>query len=240
MNHRSIIILWSVIFLFIGSATNAADDEFETDELETEELEIDELETEEQKVFYYLGLALSDNLKSLSPTSEELALIERGMRDSLLGEPVPLDVAVYGQKLNELAQQRMLASAEQEASASSEYISRMAAEEGAMVTDSGLVIVELVAGTGASPTPDSTVNAHYHGTLRDGTVFDSSVERGQPFSASLSSVIPCWREAIPLIKEGGKSKITCPAGLAYGNRGSGIIPGGAALTFEVELIEVVN
>jgi len=56
----------------------------------------------------------------------------------------------------------------------------------------------------------------------------------------LSSVIPCWREAIPLIKEGGKSKITCPAESAYGNRGSGIIPGGAALTFEVELIEVVN
>jgi FKBP-type peptidyl-prolyl cis-trans isomerase len=198
------------------------------------------LETEDQKVFYYLGVALSGNLKSLNPTPEELALIERGMRDSLLGEPMPLDAAVYGEKLNELAQQRRLTSAEQEASASDEYIDRMAAEDGAMMTDSGLVILEVVVGTGASPTPNSTVKAHYHGTLRDGTVFDSSVERGQPFSASLSSVIPCWREAIPLIKEGGKSKITCPAELAYGNRGSGIIPGGAALTFEVELIEVVN
>jgi len=225
MKHRSIIVLWSVILLFICSMVSAADDG---------------LETEDQKVFYYLGVALSGNLKSLNPTPDELELIERGMRDALLGEPMPLDAAVYGQKLSELAQQRMLASAEQEASASDEYITRMAAEDGAMMTDSGLVILEVVAGTGASPTPDSTVKAHYHGTLRDGTVFDSSVERGQPFSASLSSVIPCWREAIPMIKEGGKSKITCPAELAYGNRGSGIIPGGAVLTFEVELIEVVN
>jgi len=225
MKYCSIIVLWLVVLLFVSSLTSAADDG---------------LETEDQKVFYYLGTALSDNLKSLNPTADELALIQRGMRDSLLGEPVPLDAAVYGQKLNELAQHRMLASAEQEASASGEYIARMAAEDGAITTDSGLVILEVVAGTGASPTRDSTVKAHYHGTLRDGTVFDSSVERGQPFTSSLSSVIPCWREAIPLIKEGGKSKITCPAELAYGNRGSGMIPGGAALTFEVELIEVVN
>ena len=152
MKHRSIIILWSVISLFVSSAAGAADDGQETNGLETED----------QKVFYYLGMALSGNLKALTPTSDELALIERGMRDSLLGEPEQLDAAVYGQKLNELAQQRMLASAEREASASGEYITRMAAEEGAVTTDSGLVIVEVVAGTGASPTPDSTVKAHYH------------------------------------------------------------------------------
>ena len=194
----------------------------------------------DSKIFYYLGLALSDNLKSLALTDDELALVEKGMRDALLGEPEQIDRNFYGQKLNELAQQRMLASAEREAMASIEYISMMAEEEGAITTDSGIVIREIVAGEGASPTADSTVRAHYHGTLRDGTVFDSSVARGQPFSASLSSVIPCWREAIPMIKEGGKSKITCPAEMAYGNRGSGAIPGGAALTFEVELLEIVN
>ncbi len=225
MKYRSLIILWLVVFLFAGSPATAADDE---------------LETEDQRVFYYLGTALSGNLGALSLTADELALIQRGMSDSLLGEPIPLDAAVYGQKLNELIQQRMLATAEQEATASAEYIAGMAAEEGAMTTDSGLVIVEVVAGTGASPTPDSTVKAHYHGTLRDGSVFDSSVERGQPFTSSLTSVIPCWREAIPLMKEGGKIRVTCPAELAYGNRGSGAIPGGAALTFEVELLEVVN
>jgi len=159
----------------------------------------------------------------------------------LLGEPVELDAAVYGQMLNELGQQRMLASAEQEASASGEYVVRMATEEGAITTDSGLVILETTPGTGASPTAESTVKAHYHGTLRDGTVFDSSIERGAPVDFSLNSVIPCWREALPMMKEGGKSKITCPAELAYGTRGSpGGVPGGAALTFEVELIEIVN
>jgi len=225
MKHRLVIVLWSVIFLLVGFVANAADDGFET---------------EDQKVFYFLGTALSGNLKPLNLSADELELIERGMRDTLLGEPVLLDEALYGQKLNELAQQRMLASAEQEAAASDKYIAEMAAEDGAITTNSGIVIKEIVPGTGASPTSDSTVKAHYHGTLRDGTVFDSSVDRGQPFTSSLSSVIPCWREAIPLIKEGGKSKITCPAELAYGNRGSGVIPGGAALTFEVELIEVVN
>lgn len=225
MKYRFLTVLWLVVLLFVGSITNAAEDG---------------LETEDQQVFYYLGTALSENLKSLKLTADELALVERGMRDTLLGEPVQLDAVLLGQKLNELAQQRMLASAEQEASASSEYIANMAAEDGAVTTDSGLVILEIVAGTGASPSADSTVKAHYHGTLRDGVVFDSSVERGQPFTSSLTSVIPCWREAIPLMKEGGKSKITCPAELAYGNRGSGVISGGAALTFEVELLEVVN
>jgi len=225
MKHRSITVLWLITLLFFFSVTNAADDSFGS---------------EEDKIFYYLGMALSTNLKPLNLTVDELAFIEKGMHDNLLGESVQLDEAVYGQKLNELLQQRALASAAQEATASNEYIARMAAEDGAITTNSGLVMVEMVAGTGASPTPSSTVTAHYVGTLRDGTVFDSSVERGQPFTQSLGSVIPCWREAIPLMKEGGKSRITCPAELAYGNRGSGTIPGGAALTFEVELINVVK
>ncbi len=225
MKYCSIIFLWLMVALFSGSFANAADGG---------------LETEEQKVFYFLGMALSGNLKSLNLTADELALVKRGMHDALLGSPVPLEEAVYGQKLQELAQQRIMASAAEEAAVSHEYLARVAAEEGAVTTDSGIVIVELTAGTGASPTSESTVKAHYHGTLRDGSVFDSSVERGQPFTSSLGSVIPCWREAIPLMKEGGKSRITCPSELAYGNTGSGAIPGGAALTFEVELIEVVN
>jgi len=100
------------------------------------------------------------------------------------------------------------------------------------------VIRELVAGTGATPTVESVVKAHYHGTLRDGTVFDSSVERGQPFTAPLANVIPCWQEAIATMKEGGKSEITCPAEVAYGDRGAGEIPPGATLNFEVELISI--
>lgn len=229
MTYRSATAIGLGVLLFVSAVTHAADDGFET---------------EEQKVFYYLGTVfgaqLNENLTPLSLSAEELAYVERGMHDALSDQTVALDDAVYGEKLNEMAQQRMLAQAEGEAIEAQAYIGRMSDEDGAVTTDSGLVIREITAGEGASPTPDSTVTAHYHGTLRDGTVFDSSVDRGQPFTSSLSSVIPCWREAIPLMKEGGKSKITCPSELGYGSRGSGVIPGGAALTFEVELIEVVN
>jgi FKBP-type peptidyl-prolyl cis-trans isomerase len=199
-----------------------------------------ELQTDEEKVFYYLGTALSVNLAPLNPTDEEVELIVRGLHDALAGNAIELDAETFGLKLNEIAQERMAVSSLREEAAGREYLQQMAAEDGAIVTDSGIVILELVAGTGASPAPDSTVTAHYHGTLRDGTVFDSSVTRGQPFTSSLDKVIPCWREAIPSMQEGGKSKITCPVELAYGAQGSGAIPGGAALTFEVELIDVVE
>lgn len=106
-------------------------------------------------------------------------------------------------------------------------------------TPSGLVYEELVPGTGQAPTIDDVVRAHYHGTLADGSVFDSSVERGQPLELPLRRVIPCWQEGIPMMKEGGKARLTCPPQIAYGNRAVGSIPAGSTLTFEVELIEVL-
>jgi len=106
-------------------------------------------------------------------------------------------------------------------------------------TQSGLVYEELVTGTGRSPTINDVVRAHYHGTLADGTVFDSSVERGQPLELPLRRVIPCWQEGIPMMQEGGKARLTCPPEIAYGNRAVGSIPAGSTLTFEVELIEVL-
>ena len=109
-----------------------------------------------------------------------------------------------------------------------------------VTTSSGLVYLELVPGTGISPTVDDVVRAHYHGTLADGTVFDSSVERGQPLELPLRRVIPCWQEGIPMMREGGKSRLTCPPGIAYGNRAVGAIPAGSTLTFEVELIKVLR
>jgi FKBP-type peptidyl-prolyl cis-trans isomerase FkpA len=79
---------------------------------------------------------------------------------------------------------------------------------------------------------------HYHGTLRDGSVFDSSVDRGEPISFPLSGVISCWTEGVQKIKVGGKAKLICPSDTAYGDQGSGSIPGGAALAFEVELLAI--
>ena len=81
---------------------------------------------------------------------------------------------------------------------------------------------------------------HYHGTLRDGTVFDSSVDRGEPATFALNQVIPCWTEGVSLMKVGGKSKLVCPPDIAYGDSGRPGIPGGATLVFEVELIEIAG
>jgi FKBP-type peptidyl-prolyl cis-trans isomerase len=102
-----------------------------------------------------------------------------------------------------------------------------------------LSTTEMKEGTGASPTLTSTVEVHYHGTLTDGTVFDSSVDRGQTISLPLNGVIKGWQEGVAMMKEGGKATLVVPSDLAYGDQGSGeVIPPGATLKFEVELFKV--
>jgi FKBP-type peptidyl-prolyl cis-trans isomerase len=108
-------------------------------------------------------------------------------------------------------------------------------------TASGLKYQVLKQGTGTvSPKATDTVKVHYHGTLLDGTVFDSSVQRGQPASFPLTGVIKCWTEGVQMMKVGGKSKLTCPSSLAYGDKGAPpTIKPGSTLIFEVELLEIV-
>lgn len=179
---------------------------------------------EDSKMFYFLGTALSRNIVPLELTEDELAYVVQGLRDASSGDALELDEKEYGERLNKLAQERMASRSSEEGVLASAYVEKMAAEDGARTTDSGIVILDLVVGEGDQPKAESVVKAHYHGTLRDGSVFDSSVDRGEPFEASLGRVIPCWTEAIQAIKVGGKSKITCPSDLAYGPNGSGSIP----------------
>ena len=110
---------------------------------------------------------------------------------------------------------------------------------GPVTTASGLVYESVKDGTGESPKATDTVRVHYHGTLADGKVFDSSVQRGQPAEFPLNRVIPCWTEGVQRMKPGGKAKLTCPPAIAYGARGAaGVIPPNATLTFEVELLGI--
>ena len=107
------------------------------------------------------------------------------------------------------------------------------------VTASGLVITHIVEGDGPSPTASDVVEVHYHGTFPDGSVFDSSVERGQPAQFPLNRVIACWTEGVAMMKVGGKAKLICPPAIAYGSRGApGRIPPNATLHFEVELLGI--
>lgn len=119
-----------------------------------------------------------------------------------------------------------------------EYLDMNKAREGVTVTASGLHYQVLEKGSGEEhPKPSSRVKVHYHGTLTDGTVFDSSVERGQPIDFGLHQVIPGWTEGLQLMVKGEKARLVIPSQLAYGNRSVGSIPPGSVLVFEVELID---
>lgn len=118
-------------------------------------------------------------------------------------------------------------------------LDKAASEPGAIKTPSGLVYRELTPGSGESPKATDVVKVNYRGTLPNGTEFDSSYKRNQPTEFGLNQVIPCWTEGVQRMKVGGKSKLTCPANLAYGEQGSPpTIPGGATLIFEIELLAI--
>lgn len=111
---------------------------------------------------------------------------------------------------------------------------------GARASGDAMVYESLVEGTGPSPTVQDVVRVHYRGTLQDGgKEFDSSYQRGEPMEFPLGRVIPCWSEGLQKMKVGGKARLTCPSGMAYGTRGvMGVIPPNATLTFEVELLGI--
>ena len=197
-------------------------------------------ESEEDQMFYVLGTVIYQNLEVLDLSEREADMVLKGLSESLEGKAKDYDKAAFGPKIQAMTQERIAAAQAREAEEGEAYVKKMAAESGAVQTESGLVYKELKAGSGEQPNAESRVKAHYHGTLRDGTVFDSSVERGEPLEIGLNQVIPCWTQGIAMMKPGGKAKLTCPANLAYGPRGQGAIPPNSALTFEVELIEVLN
>jgi FKBP-type peptidyl-prolyl cis-trans isomerase FkpA len=189
--------------------------------------------TERQKTLYALGVSASDSFKVFELTPQEWAVVQRGLSDAVLKKPIQVDMKVYRPKVNELA-------AKGYAAQSKALVARFAAQQGAVTTPSGLVYIEHKAGTGATPTVNDTVKAHYEGTLPDGTVFDSSRRRGaDAASLPLDKVIRCWREGIQKMKVGGQATLVCPSELAYGEAGRPpTIPPNSALVFEIELVGI--
>ncbi|KAB2872835.1 MAG: FKBP-type peptidyl-prolyl cis-trans isomerase [Burkholderiaceae bacterium] len=122
-----------------------------------------------------------------------------------------------------------------------DFAAKAAKEPGAVVTPSGLVFRSLKEGSGPSPQATDKVRVNYRGTFANGKEFDSSYARGQPAEFPLDRVIKCWTEGVQRIKVGGKARLTCPPAIAYGERGAGgVIPPGATLQFEVELLGIVG
>lgn len=196
---------------------------------------------DEQKTLYAIGVALSHSLHGFSLSEAELEIVKSGLSDGVLKRPVKVDMQTYGPKIEVMGKARGAAVAEKEKKAGVAFLAKAAAEPGVKKTASGAIVKTLKEGSGPSPTATDKVKVHYHGTLVDGTVFDSSVKRGQPVTFPLGNVIKCWTEGLQQMKAGGKSRLICPADIAYGERGSPpIIRPGATLIFDVELLEIVK
>jgi FKBP-type peptidyl-prolyl cis-trans isomerase FkpA len=201
-----------------------------------------ELKTEDQKTLYAIGLAVSQSLAPFNFSEAELELVKAGLTDGVLNkDKKAVDLQAYGPKIQEMQTARASAVAAVEKKAGQAFLDKAAAEKGATKTSTGLVMTTIKEGTGPSPKATDKVKVHYQGTLTDGTVFDSSLQRNEPATFPLNGVIPCWTEAVQLMKVGGKSRLVCPSAIAYGDRGMPPkIKPGATLVFEVELLEIVK
>lgn len=197
--------------------------------------------TEEEKTMYAIGLALSQTVGDFALSEAELEQVKAGLTDGTLKRPAKVDLQAYMPKIQQLAQARAATVAEKEKKAGAAFLAKAASEPGAKKTESGAIVIPIKEGTGAKPAATDKVTVHYHGTLIDGTVFDSSVKRGSPATFGLNGVIKCWTEGVQLIKVGGKARLICPADIAYGDRGSPPkIKPGATLIFEVELLDIAK
>jgi FKBP-type peptidyl-prolyl cis-trans isomerase FkpA/FKBP-type peptidyl-prolyl cis-trans isomerase FklB len=200
-----------------------------------------ELATDDQKTLYALGLAISQSLAPFALSPSEFELLKAGLSDGVLGKEKKVDLQTFRPKIQELQKIRAAAAAASERKAGQDYLERAAGEQGATRMTSGLTIITMEPGNGESPKAGDRVKVHYHGTLTDGTVFDSSVQRGEPVTFPVGGVIPCWTEGVQLMKVGGKSRLVCPSTLAYGDRGSPPrVKPGATLVFEVQLLDIVK
>lgn len=198
------------------------------------------------KPFYALGVNIAQQVGSelktlLSPSEIEVMLA--GFTDSMTDTVVDDSqlLLTYGQKLNDILEGRSKVDLLKEKEKGADYQAKfLLSNVRAVKSASGLIFNEILAGVGKQATAQSTCVVHYHGTLTDGTVFDSSVDRGSPAKFPIRNVIQGWQEGVALMRVGGKATLVVPSDLAYGDKGSPpVIPAGATIIFEVELLEVV-
>jgi FKBP-type peptidyl-prolyl cis-trans isomerase FkpA len=201
-----------------------------------------EPKTPDQKALYAIGTGMARDLLKLKVTPDELRFLLAGIQDQYAKKArVDLGQAEVSKNVQRFQRERTQAAMQEEEKAAKKFLADAAKEKGAKKLPSGLVYLELKAGEGKQPQANDRVRVTYKGTLRDGTVFDQVSDPAQAAEFQLGAVIPCWQQAIGQMRPGGKARFTCPAEMAYGDRGAApLIDAYAALQFEVELLGVVE
>jgi FKBP-type peptidyl-prolyl cis-trans isomerase FklB len=207
------------------------------------------LDNDDKKAAYALGFRTGEQMQGRMD-GIDLDSFLAGLRAGALGGDIKLlmneeemdaTIMAFQQKKMEEQEAEMTREADENLAAGAAFRAAHAEKDGVTVTESGLQYEVLASGEGASPSSEDTVIAHYHGTLIDGTVFDSSVERDDPATFPLNRVIQGWQEALPMMKIGDKWRIVLPPHLAYGEYGAGgVIGPNATLVFDVELLEIIS
>lgn len=223
---RTLLTCFLALLLITGTVTFAAAPEITTDE---------------QKTLYSLGALLGRSLGNFSLSEADLEIVQVGLVDAALQRTLKADPEHFMPKVQELQKARMAAVAAVQQKVGDEFLAKAAAAPGATKTASGLVMTTLTPGTGETPALNDMVLLHYQASLIDGTVFESSVARGQVESFTVEGVNLCWREVLQHMQVGGKSRVVCPPQLTFGDQGSPPhIKPGATIVFEMELVDVLK
>lgn len=203
----------------------------------------DKFTSVETQASYGIGLQMGEQLRSNPFDGLDVAAVQEGLADAFNNQPAQVDNDKLRVAFNEIHERMQAAKSAEFAEVitqGEEYLAENAKREEITVTDTGLQYEVVTQGDGEMPTTASTVRVHYHGTLLDGSVFDSSYERGQPAEFPVSGVIKGWTEALQLMKVGTKLKLHVPAELAYGEQGAGgAIGPHSTLIFDVELLDIL-
>jgi len=200
------------------------------------------IQTDADKVSYGIGLQLAQQVKSQSFPGFNLDALVIGLKDVFNNEPMRFpedEMQAAFSAINQQVQAAAAGAAAENKAAGKAFLEENAKKDGVITTESGLQYEIITEGTGPKPSQSDMVVTHYHGSLTDGTVFDSSVDRGEPAQFPVNGVIQGWIEALQLMPVGSKWRLTIPSDLAYGDQGSApVIEPGATLIFDIDLIEI--
>ncbi|WP_257254301.1 MULTISPECIES: FKBP-type peptidyl-prolyl cis-trans isomerase [unclassified Endozoicomonas] len=212
------------------------------------------LESPEQKAAYAMGASLGNYADQTLKQQEEMGitidrdLLKKGFMEALNGESKLNDDEIrsalqgHEERIRPIIEKKVQERLDEDRKKGEDFLKENAKKEGVKTTDSGLQYEVIEAGEegAAKPGLEDQVTVHYTGTLIDGTVFDSSVERGQPATFPLNGVIKGWQEGLQLMPVGSKYKLYVPAELGYGDQAAGSIPPASTLIFEVELLDIAD